>query len=282
MNCDTSTFVIPLLLIAGFVLFGYCGTVIAAQTVDEGMSAEIQVTPLSGKITPIDDGKEILWIEDGTNLETWTQKSIVGFISHFQGTVLESMVLILIPIVSALLGVLCIGKFTSDKKQVNSPFPEKILAYLRKHPGSTQKQLITAMETSRGSVCYHLDKLLTAKKLQKVYAGNIPRYYPVPAPNLTEDPLEQTLRQLLSRKKSERFLRTLYEHPDATRKELAETLNVLPTTIHWYLHSYANEHIVLITKDGSEFRYALTGEAQQIYERLTQGTSKDSASQTDT
>ena len=68
MNCDTSTFVIPLLLIAGFVLFGYCGTVIAAQTVDEGMSAEIQVTPLSGKITPIDDGKEILWIEDGTNL----------------------------------------------------------------------------------------------------------------------------------------------------------------------------------------------------------------------
>ena len=267
-------------IILFLLIFGFVPVASAEEITSIG---GIQAEPMYENVTPVYDGKRINAVEDRWDLlPIWRQIVITDLSAYFEGTILHRPYLFVAPILFVLLGLFGILKFTSHKKHEKSLVPEKLLAYIKTHPGNTQKQLIAAMETSRGSVCYHLDKLLTAKKLQKVYAGNVPRYYPVPAPNLTEDPLEQTLRQLLSRKKSGRFLRTLYEHPDATRKELAETLNVLPTTIHWYLHSYANEHIVLITKDGSEFRYALTGEAQQIYERLTQGTSKDSASQAGT
>lgn len=267
-------------IILSLLIFGFVPVASAEEITSIG---GIQAEPMYENVTPVYDGKSINAVEDRWDLlPIWRQIVITDLSAYFEGTILHRPYLFVAPVLFVLLGFFGILKFTSHKKHEKSLVPEKLHAYIKTHPGVTQKQIIAAMETSRGSVCYHLDKLLTAKKLQKVYAGNVPRYYPVPAPNLTENPIEQTLRQLLSRKKSGRFLRTLYEHPDATRKELAEVLNVLPTTIHWYLHSYANEHIVLITKDGSEFRYALTGEAQQIYEHLTQGTSEDSASQAGT
>lgn len=267
-------------IILSLLLFGFGPVASAGEVTSIG---GIQAEPIYENVTPVYDGKRINTVEDGWHsLPLWRQIVITDLSAYFEGTILHRPYLFAAPVLFVLLGLCGILRFTSNKKRERSPIPKKLLAYIKVHPDNTQKQLITAMETSRGSVCYHLDKLQKAKKLQKVYAGNVPRYYPVPAPNLTEDPLEQTLRQLLSRKKSGKFLRTLYEHPDATRKELAEALNVLPTAIHWYLHSYADEHIVLRTKDGSEFRYALTGEAQQIYERLTQGTSENSASQTGT
>ena len=74
-------------------------------------------------------------------------------------------------------------------------------------------------------------------------------------------------------------MQVLYEHPNATRKELAESLNVLPKTIHWYVNTYANENILRVDKDGAEYRYSLTEEAAQIYELLTKDPSDDPAPQ---
>ncbi|MCZ9313365.1 MAG: hypothetical protein O0V67_08290 [Methanocorpusculum sp.] len=264
-------------IILSLLLFGSGPVASAGEVTSIG---GIQAEPIYENVTPVYDGKSINAVEDGwDSLPIWRQIIITDVSACFEGTILHRPYLFAAPVLFVLLGLFCILRFTSTKKRERSPIPKKLLAYIKTHPGSTQKQLLAAMKTSRGSVCYHLDKLGNAKKLQKVYSGNVPRYYPATEQTFTEDPLEHALRQLVSRKKSGIFLRTLHEHPGITRKELAELLGVLPTTIHWYLHTHANECIVSMERDGHEFHYALTAEAKQIYERLTQGHFEDSESQ---
>lgn len=254
-------------VILSLLLFGFVPVASAEEITSIG---GIQAEPIYENVTPVYDGKRINAVEDGWHLlPIWRQIVITDLSAYFEGTILHRPYLFVAPVLFVLLGLFCILRFTSQKKRERSLIPKKLLAYIQTHPGSTQKQLITAMKTSRGSVCYHLDKLQIANKLQKVYSGNVPRYYPATDHTLREDPLEWELRQLLSRKKSGKFLRTLYEHPNTTRKELAELLGVLPTTIHWYLHTYENECIVSMQRDGHEYRYSLTDEAKQIYEVLT-------------
>ena len=268
MNCNASTSVLLVLLITGITLLGSCGFVTAEETSSSTGSPDVQVVPLSGTIIPVDDGKEIHWVEEGSPLEIWWQKTIVGFISFFQGTILENVVLILIPIVSALLGVLCIGIFTSANKRIKSPVSENILLCIRENPGITQKQITGTVRCSRGSVCYHLHQLEKTGKIRKLHLGTTPQYYPsaeLPSPDTL---IEQTILLLLSRKKSGRFLRTLYEHPGITQKELAALLNIRPTTAHWYLHTYTKSRILSIEQNGRELHYSLTREAETIFARL--------------
>ena len=223
MNCNAITSVLLVLLITGITLLGSCGFVTAEETSSSTGSPDVQVVPLSGTIIPVDDGKEIHWVEEGSPLEIWWQKTIVGFISFFQGTILENVVLILIPIVSALLGVLCIGIFTSANKRIKSPVSENILLSIRENPGITQKQITDTVRCSRGSVCYHLHQLEKTGKIRKLHLGTTPQYYPsaeLPSPDTL---LEQTILLLLSRKKSGKFLRTLYENPCITQKRTCRT-----------------------------------------------------------
>ena len=268
MHGNASHSVLLVLLITGITRLGSCGFVTAEETSSRNGSTDVQVVPLSGTIIPVDDGKEIHWVEEGSPLEIWWQKTIVGFISFFQGTILENVVLILIHIVSALLGVLCIGIFTSANKRIKSPVSENILLCIRENPGITQKQITDTVRCSRGSVCYHLHQLEKTGKIRKLHLGTAPQYYPSAEPPSPDTLLEQTILLLLSRKKSGRFLRTLYENPCITQKELAALLNIRPTTAHWYLHTYTKSRILSVEQNGRERRYSLTREAETICARL--------------
>ena len=69
MNCNASTSVLLVLLITGITLLGSCGFVTAEETSSSTDSPDVQVVPLSGTIIPVDDGKEIHWVEEGSPLE---------------------------------------------------------------------------------------------------------------------------------------------------------------------------------------------------------------------
>ena len=145
---------------------------------------------------------------------------------------------------------------------------ENILLCIRENPGITQKQITGTVRCSRGSVCYHLHQLEKTGKIRKLHLGTTPQYYPsaeLPSPDTL---IEQTILLLLSRKKSGRFLRTLYEHPGITQKELAALLNIRPTTAHWYLHTYTKSRILSVEQNGRERHYSLTREAETICARL--------------
>ncbi|MCZ9313370.1 MAG: winged helix-turn-helix transcriptional regulator [Methanocorpusculum sp.] len=262
-----SSYTIPSLFFLGIVLITTCtGTVIAD---DNGYQiiGNMKISPLLEEEVPIDDGTEITFIQGWDTLKIWRQILLTRLSILFDGTIAQDILIVLSPFIFASLGLFCIGRWATNKKKNQSPYREKILTYIKANPGCTQKQLIAEMETSRGSVCYHLDKLQNAGTIQKVYTGRVPQYYP--AAEKIESTLEQNLRYLLSRKKSGTVLQTLYKHPASTRKELAEHFSLSSITIRWYIRIFTEKELLAVTKDGYEFRYALTPEAKQIYERLT-------------
>ncbi|MDV0443601.1 winged helix-turn-helix transcriptional regulator [Methanorbis rubei] len=259
---------IPVLITT--ILFSCSSCCVSAEIMQNYTIGGIEVSLINEPLVPIDDGTEIHTVSDFESLTVVKDHIIFQIYQISKNTPFEGLVIILSPIIFILLGFFGILRFTSNKKREESQLPEKIISYIKNHPGCTQKQLIESMNCSRGSVCYHLNKLLDKpNKLQRIYSGSIPQYYLATVKDIDKDPLEEGIRQLLSRKKSGRLLKALYEHPNATRKELAASLNVLPKTIHWYIHTYADERIIIIEKNSSEYRYSLTNEATQIYERLT-------------
>lgn len=257
----------------GFLLFfgmlTSCLLISGAAAAETGprIINDMYISPMYEEIVPIDDGKEIKIVAGWDYLKFWRHKIVSELIGFVDETILYEVIIVLSPFIFAPLGLLVIFRWTTTKKKNQSPYREKILTYIKAHPGCTQKQLIAAMETSRGSVCYHLNKLFHDKKIQRRHTGRIPQYYP--ASEKTENPLEQNLRYLLSLKKSGKVLQTLSEHPASTRKELAAHLSLSSASLRWYLRKFTNKKLLTCTKDGRELRYSLTGEAKQIYELLT-------------
>ncbi|HJK06420.1 MAG TPA: winged helix-turn-helix transcriptional regulator [Methanocorpusculum sp.] len=226
------------------------------------------VSPMYEDSVPIDDGKVIHVLSGLDYLQFWRHKIVSELSGFFSHTVLYETFIFLSPLIFALLGFICLLLCTADRRKKPSSLQENILLCIRENPGITQKQITDTVRCSRGSVCYHLHQLEKTGKIRKLNFGTAPQYYPsaeLPSPDTL---IEQTILLLLSRKKSGRFLRTLYEHPGITQKELAALLNIRPTTVHWYLHTYTKSRILSIEQNGRELRYSLTREAETICARL--------------
>lgn len=226
------------------------------------------VSPMYEDSVPIDDGKVIHVLSGLDYLQFWRHKIVSELSGFFSHTVLYETFIFLSPLIFALLGFICLLLCTADRRKKPSSLQENILLCIRENPGITQKQITDTVRCSRGSVCYHLHQLEKTGKIRKLHLGTTPQYYPsaeLPSPDTL---IEQTILLLLSRKKSGRFLRTLYEHPGITQKELAALLNIRPTTAHWYLHTYTKSRILSIEQNGRELHYSLTREAETIFARL--------------
>ena len=102
---------------------------------------DMYISPIYEEIVPVDDGKEIQTVGGWDYLLIWRQKIISELVLYFDDTILYEPLIILSPFLFALLGIIVIAKFGTNKTRKKSPVPEKILAYLKEHPGSTQKQL---------------------------------------------------------------------------------------------------------------------------------------------
>lgn len=258
-----------LLLIVGIVFLVQCTGIVVAEIPDEQIIGDLHISPIYEKIIPIEDGKEIIWLEEGSALYVLKQKVTVGILSFFEGTVLRDIVMILTPIISALFGFFFMVGWNAKEKRDQSPLLENILTHVKANPGCTQKQLVEAMGCSRGSACYHLDKLLNTKRLHRVYTGNVPHYYLVSGGDAAINSLELEIQYLISQKKSGMVLRSMSENPASTRKELAKLLSLSPVTIRWYIDIFSDKKLIAQTKNGRKFQYSLTDEAKEIYEFLT-------------
>ncbi|MDE2518767.1 MAG: winged helix-turn-helix transcriptional regulator [Methanocorpusculum sp.] len=250
------------LLLSGILI----GTVAAEPLSPQISISGIQIQDITEDTIPVDDGKEIADVEGPGALPFWRQILISRLSASFEDTPLHDLILIAAPVLFALLGYFCLARFRSAKEQRESATPKRIFAYIQENPGCSQKQLIAKLNMSRGSITYHLHKLKSAGKVMQISRNGSTLYYPAGA--ATGEQFEQTLFQLITRKKSGKFLQVLYEHPHANRTELAGYLELSPETLRWYLRRYAKEEIVSAEMVGAEYHYSFTPEARQIYEHL--------------
>ena len=268
MKCKLSLKKIVLFLFFIVIISCVITSVTTAEETGPRTIGNMYVSPMYEDSVPIDDGKVIHVLSGLDYLQFWRHKIVSELSGFFSHTVLYETFIFLSPLIFALLGFICLLLCTADRRKKPSSLQENILLSIRENPGITQKQITDTVRCSRGSVCYHLHQLEKTGKIRKLHLGTTPQYYPsaeLPSPDTL---IEQTILLLLSRKKSGRFLRTLYEHPGITQKELAALLNIRPTTAHWYLHTYTKSRILSIEQNGRELHYSLTREAETICARL--------------
>ena len=268
MICKLSLKKIVLFLFFIVIISCVITSVTTAEETGPRTIGNMYVSPMYEDSVPIDDGKVIHVLSGLDYLQFWRHKIVSELSGFFSHTVLYETFIFLSPLIFALLGFICLLLCTADRRKKPSSLQENILLCIRENPGITQKQITDTVRCSRGSVCYHLHQLEKTGKIRKLHLGTTPQYYPsaeLPSPDTL---IEQTILLLLSRKKSGRFLRTLYEHPGITQKELAALLNIRPTTAHWYLHTYTKSRILSIEQNGRELHYSLTREAETIFARL--------------
>lgn len=268
MKCKLSLKKIVLFLFFIVIISCVITSVTTAEETGPRTIGNMYVSPMYEDSVPIDDGKVIHVLSGLDYLQFWRHKIVSELSGFFSHTVLYETFIFLSPLIFALLGFICLLLCTADRRKKPSSLQENILLSIRENPGITQKQITDTVRCSRGSVCYHLHQLEKTGKIRKLHLGTAPQYYPsaeLPSPDTL---LEQTILLLLSRKKSGRFLRTLYEHPGITQKELAALLNIRPTTAHWYLHTYTKSRILSVEQNGRERHYSLTREAETICARL--------------
>lgn len=268
MKCKLSLKKIVLFLFFIVIISCVITSVTTAEETGPRTIGNMYVSPMYEDSVPIDDGKVIHVLSGLDYLQFWRHKIVSELSGFFSHTVLYETFIFLSPLIFALLGFICLLLCTADRRKKPSSLQENILLSIRENPGITQKQITDTVRCSRGSVCYHLHQLEKTGKIRKLHLGTTPQYYPsaeLPSPDTL---IEQTILLLLSRKKSGRFLRTLYENPGITQKELAALLNIRPTTAHWYLHTYTKSRILSIEQNGRELHYSLTREAETICARL--------------
>lgn len=268
MKCKLSLKKIVLFLFFIVIISCVITSVTTAEETGPRTIGNMYVSPMYEDSVPIDDGKVIHVLSGLDYLQFWRHKIVSELSGFFSHTVLYETFIFLSPLIFALLGFICLLLCTTDRRKKPSSLQENILLCIRENPGITQKQITGTVRCSRGSVCYHLHQLEKTGKIRKLHLGTTPQYYPsaeLPSPDTL---IEQTILLLLSRKKSGRFLRTLYEHPGITQKELAALLNIRPTTAHWYLHTYTKSRILSVEQNGRERHYSLTREAETICARL--------------
>lgn len=268
MKCKLSLKKIVLFLFFIVIISCVITSVTTAEETGPRTIGNMYVSPMYEDSVPIDDGKVIHVLSGLDYLQFWRHKIVSELSGFFSHTVLYETFIFLSPLIFALLGFICLLLCTADRRKKPSSLQENILLSIRENPGITQKQITDTVRCSRGSVCYHLHQLEKTGKIRKLHLGTAPQYYPsaeLPSPDTL---LEQTILLLLSRKKSGKFLRTLYENPGITQKELAALLNIRPTTAHWYLHTYTKNRILSVEQNGRELHYSLTREAETICARL--------------
>jgi predicted transcriptional regulator len=114
----------------------------------------------------IGDGKDIIIDVEGADVLLFWRQMFISHLSAFAQ--LRDLILVVAPFLDTLLKYFCVAHFQSTKQRRGSIVPQRILVYVQENPGCSQKQLITELMVSRGSICYHLHKLRSTGKLMQI------------------------------------------------------------------------------------------------------------------
>ncbi len=181
------------------------------------------------------------------------QSIVLSLFSLVSDTILREPVRVCAPIIFAFIGVFFVLRFASKEKHV-SDTPQKILAYVSIHPGTSLMEIVKGIDVSRGSVVYHLRKLLKERRLYKTIGEGHARYA------VLKQDVESLFAQTERAKANpinERILFYLAENPDTSRYQIAENLDLSVSVVYWHLMRLEKLSLVGRKKLGRFFVYRL-------------------------
>ena len=222
-----------------------------------------EFTIVDEEIIPIDDGTEI------KSVELWQlpPKNILATVITSPMAYIPPITASLITIFTSAIGLALLILFTKRSETNRDPDSrrEQIYRWICQHPGKTQQQIAADLGISRGSLKYHLGKLMKNREIHQRTSGTYPQYFPSTA---CRSPEEETLLTFINRSKDCLILSTLLEHPRITRTRLAADLSLSPSTLSWRMKRLENHNLILSENSGRERTYKLTPKAEEICRKL--------------
>ena len=156
-------------------------------------------------------------------------------------------IVIIIGIITTIIGLITSGYlfflYTRRKLSDNTDSRHMIiLAYLQKHPGAQQTEIINATGFSRGSVSYNLKRLNQEMKIYKT-KDSISRYYTHGTYHTEND---QKLQILLGNEKRMNIFQTIHDNPGISQRQLSKKSRIPMTTLRWHLDKLIGEELILV------------------------------------
>ena len=220
---------------------------------------ELVIEVIDEEIAPMYDGTEIKAVE----LWELPPKEILRQLIIAPMAYIPPITAHLITLFISALGlaflVLYRRKDSRENRQENGR-PEQILAYLRKHPGSSLQQIADALGMPRSTLRHYLRRM-QKKQITSYQYQERPYYF---AAGTSRSETEQKICIILSRDHEAQALTAIRQHPGSTRRELAELLQLSPAACDWYLQRFLEEDLLITISDGIHTRYRLTREAEAV------------------
>jgi DNA-binding transcriptional ArsR family regulator len=257
------------------VLAGVCGPVSAFDFYyTYPAEDDLVITPIDYEIVPVDDGIEGVTITGWLNLVYW--KTVLpiyigSYFDFFEPTPLGNMTrTMMIPLLTTIFGIcgtfIVFCRRKSPEKNPKST-PAKILAYIRQHKFCSQKQIVNGVESSRGSVAYQLHRLQIE---QKIFAAEVNGRTYYSAHPIDQESLEPVIYGILENETTKSIFKTLYQHPNLTRHEIAGIIGKSPDTVYFHLKNF-DGRLLTEGKEGGVSYYSLSPDANDTYFRMERG-----------
>jgi len=144
---------------------------------------------------------------------------------------------------------------------LDNPKTKNIFNYIVKNPGYTIAEISSGQNINRGTLKYHLQQLITEKKVISLRRGKFSRFF---FNNMTVVDKESLISSYMRTEGSQKVLVTIMDNPGITNQELSIRFNLTKSTIHDYLNRFFKEGIVESRQDGKFKRYYIKQDARLI------------------
>ena|SRR5271157_435399 len=144
---------------------------------------------------------------------------------------------------------------------LDNPKTKNIFNYIIKNPGYTIAEISSGQNINRGTLKYHLQQLMTEKKVISIRSGKFSRFF---FNNMTVVDKESLISSYMRAEGSQKVLVTIMDNPGITNQELSIQFNLTKSTVHDYLARFFKEGIVESRQDGKFKRYYIKQDARLI------------------
>ncbi len=269
----------PALRILFLFILCFALLVCAVSAFDNGtfQVGDFTVSPFYEPSSEISDGLEVtgavthFTIPENHVSISGIEKKVAGialFYNFFVNTPFRDVARSFTPILFVLMGVSGMGCFFifrfAKREHKNTEVSDMIVRYLIAHPGVSQVQIIAATGISRGSVSYHLSRLISARLVYTTALFGHPRYY---FHHPAESGGSDIFAALDENPRCHEIFSILYVHPGMTREEIAREMDMKPNAVFRYLKIMTQAEVVVRLKDVRQWRYAMSDETKMMWQR---------------
>jgi len=213
----------------------------------------------------------VAFAQDGYSVEPYSPQSgptdILGAnitISFFD-LPLYIQIAWIVSVLGAIFGTIKFGPFILGKVRtvLQNRNRSVILEYIENNPGCTLANLLNDTEMNRGTARHHLKLLLIERKVVLKKTGKLSYLFANGSVSIERKQIYGYIRNPSKRK----ILDAILIMPGISNKELAENLQMSPSTVSWHLQPLIEEEMIVSQWDGRYQNYFILPEVEDVMKK---------------